>query len=119
MPTRAYTQTELSPNREWLVTWTGLLNGDDGAPFERPGFADRSVEVLGTFGAGGTCLIEGSIGGTAYYTLTDVANAALSRTASGLRQVTENTRLIRPRVSAGDGTTSLTVHLLVRSDGND
>jgi len=41
-----------------LVTWSGLLNGDDGAPVELPSHADRSVQVTGTFGAAGNVNIE-------------------------------------------------------------
>jgi hypothetical protein len=96
------------------VQWTPLLNGDSGAPFQMPGFADRSVQIRGTFGVGGTVLVEGSNDGVNYATLNDAQGAALSKTSAALSQISQTTKLIRPRVSAGDGTTSITVTLLAR-----
>lgn len=92
-----------------VYTWTGLANGDSGAAIEVFDYADLTVEVGGTLGTGGTCLWEGSNGGTAYATLHDPGGNALSLTAAGLRQVLEIARYQRPRVSAGDGSTSISV----------
>lgn len=97
-----------------IVEWTGLLNTDSGAPIELPNYADRSVQVTGTFGAGGTIVIEGSIDGTNYVTLTDPSSTAISKTAAFIEAVLENVRYIRPRVTAGDGTTSLTCTMLFK-----
>jgi hypothetical protein len=101
-------------NNAHFLQWTPLLNGDSGAPFPMPGFADRSVQITGTFGAGGTVLIEGSNDGTNYATLTDPQGVALSKTAAALSEISQIVKFIRPRVSAGDGTTSITVTLLAR-----
>jgi hypothetical protein len=90
-----------------------MPNGNDGEPFQNPGSADRSVQVTGTFGAGGTVVLEGSNDGTNYRTLTDPQGNALSFTSAGLEAIQEITRYVRPRVTAGDGTTSLTVTLCV------
>jgi len=56
-----------------LVKWAALGNGDTGAPFKFPRHTDRSVHVKGTFGAGGTCLIEASleVAPATYATLND------------------------------------------------
>jgi hypothetical protein len=97
-----------------FVQWTPLLNGDSGAPYSMAGFADRSVQVTGTFGAGGTVLIEGSNDGSTFVTLNDPQGVALSKTGAALQEISQITRFIRPRVSAGDGTTSITVTLLAR-----
>lgn len=117
MATRAINITPLS-NR-WnedchTAQWTGLLNTDDGVPLEQPSSNDRSVQVTGTFGSGGTVVIEGSNDGTNYQTLTDPQGNALSVTAARLKQISELTRFIRPRVTGGDGTTNLTVTMLIR-----
>lgn len=94
-----------------IRTWTPLTTTNaDGAPLAYSGFA-ASVQILGTFGVGGTVVIEGSNDGTNYVTLNDPAGAALSITAAGLKGIRENPAYIRPRVTAGDGTTSLTVTL--------
>lgn len=134
MATRSFT-VEIPVNHHggnirgvYIVTWAGLLNGDDGAPFVFPDKADKSVQVTGTFGAGGNLKIEGAnaqgyipslTGGTAltptYALLADPQGTALDITAAKIEQVLENTNVIRPRVSAGDGTTSLVCVLVCRT----
>jgi hypothetical protein len=99
-----------------LVTWEGLLfsSTDDGSPLEDPGFSDRSVQVVGTLGAGGSVRIEGSNDGVTYHVLTDPQGNALDIASLKIEAVTELTRYIRPRITAGDGTTDLDVILLAR-----
>lgn len=97
-----------------LYTWSGLLNGDTGQPVEVPGHADKTVQIEGTFGAGGTCVIQGSNDGTNYQSLTDPQGNAISKTAASIEMVAEHTRYIRPNITAGDGTTSLTVSLMAK-----
>ena len=118
MATRQYTVNPIKTygDRAHVLSWTGLLNGDDGAPVEMPGSADRSIQFLGTFGAGGTIVLEGSNDGTNYVTLTDPQGNAISKTAAAIEAVLELTRWVRPRVTAGDGTTALEAHLLVKRD---
>lgn len=99
------------------IQWAGLLNGDDGSPYANVSYADRSVQIKGTFGAGGTVVIEGSNdGGATYTTLADQGGTALSFTAVGIKQIRDLPGLIRPRVTAGDGTTALEVNLIARSN---
>lgn len=71
------------------------------ASLEFPELGEISVQVIGSFGAGGTVLIEGSNDGINYGTLTDPQGVALSLTAAGIKSVQQITRHIRPRVSAG------------------
>lgn len=115
MATRSLSDNERAGNGRGIV-WTGLLNGDDGEGFDPQTFADVSVHVHGTFGTGGTVLIEGSNQATpsSWATLADPQGNALSFTAEKIEQVLEGVRWIRPRVSAGDGTTSLTVSMWAR-----
>jgi hypothetical protein len=72
------------------ITWAGLTNGgpDSGQPVQRPALVDRSVQVTGTFGAGGTVVFEGSNDGVNYYTLTNPLGTAISVTTAGITQVT-------------------------------
>lgn len=101
-----------------VVTWTPLTTtNSDGQPFEAPGWADRAVQITGTFGAGGTIVLEGSLDGTNYVSLTDPQGNAISKTAASIEAVSELVRYIRPRVTAGDGTTSLTVTMIARRPG--
>ena len=97
-----------------VVEWAALANGDDGAPAELVNFADRTVQVAGTFGAGGSVTIEGSLDGVTYAALTDPQGNALTFTSARLETISEVVRYIRPRVTAGDGTTALTVRILFR-----
>lgn len=91
-----------------VVAWTPLANGDDGAAIQIPGWADRSIQITGTFGVGGTVVFEGSNDGVNYTSLRDPQGSLLSFTAAGLKAVLELTRYVRARVTAGDGTTSIT-----------
>lgn len=99
-----------------VVSWSTMTNSgsDVGSPIQMPGSADRSVQVTGTFGAGGTVAIEGSNDGTNYVTLNDPQGNALAVTTAKIEQILEMTRYIRPRITGGDGSTSLTVTLLLR-----
>lgn len=108
------------------ITWSSMANGDvgvgpDGATgkgFRSSEYSDRSIQVKGTFGVGGNVIIEGSNdGGTTWATLNDAFGNALGTiTAAGIKQITEMAEMIRPKVSAGDGTTSLTVILYARKN---
>lgn len=100
-----------------VVTWTGLTqaSSDDGDPFEMPGWPDRSVQVTGTLGTGGVVTIEGSNEAvpTTWAPLNDPQGNALAINSLRIEQILELTRWIRPRITAGDGATDLTVRLLV------
>lgn len=119
MPTIPFVAQEAGP-RARTLSWSPLTQtgADDGAAYSAFPFADRSIQVVGTFGAGGTLVIEGSnvpspsVAGD-WVTLTDPQGNPLSFTTARLEQVSEYTRWIRPRVTGGDGTTSLTVHMLI------
>lgn len=103
-----------------IVAWTGLLNGDYGKAVSVPALADRSVQMLGTLGAGGAITIYGSnkpdaneSADTDWWTLNDPqANALVISTFKG-ESIMEPTLWIRPKVTAGDGTTNLQIYLLL------
>lgn len=99
----------------WALANTDIGTGAGGNNVGMSGAADRSVQVFGTFGAGGTVVIEGSNdGGVTWATLHDPQGNALSFTAVAFRTIDEVSEMIRPRVSAGDGTTALTVAMVFR-----
>lgn len=100
---------ELTDHKYVSVAWGGLANGDDGTGALFAGVADKTVQVLGTFGSGGTVVIEGSMDGSTWAGLTDPQGDPLSFAAAGINTVLENPKFIRPNVTAGDGTTDLTV----------
>jgi hypothetical protein len=88
-------------------------SADTGAALEAPYLSDKSVQIQGTQGVGGAMLIEGSNDGTNYVTLTDPQGNALTMTTVGvIEQILENTRFIRPRATAGDGTTAYDIYIV-------
>jgi hypothetical protein len=101
------------------AVWTPLTTVNDvGAAVELHHFTDRSVQVVGTFGAGGSVSIEGSNdGGTTWKVLTDPQGNALTFTAAGLEAISEMTQKLRPHVTAGDGTTSLSIYVFSAGGG--
>lgn len=120
MATVNYTAIPLTPllcnDGVMLFSFTPLTTTNaDGQPIEHSRYADRSVTVTGTFGAGGSVRIEGSLDGTNYFPLTDPQGNALDITSAKIEAITEAVRYLRPRVTAGDGTTSLTVHIFFKA----
>jgi hypothetical protein len=98
----------------WQVQWPAMANGQTGVPVDLVEFSDRSVQVEGTFGSGGSVSIQGSNDLTNWETLRDPSSTALTFTTAGLHGILELTGQIRPNVTAGDGTTALTVTVVVR-----
>lgn len=96
------------------ATWTAMANGDTGAPVEAGDYADCSVQVTGTFGAGGSVTIEGSNDGTNFVALKDPYGNAMTLTSAGLIVLQQAVKHRRPHVTAGDGTTSLVVTMWAR-----
>ena len=95
-------------------SWTLVTSGDTGAPIPFAQWADRSVQMSGTWGAGGgTITWEGSNDGITYFALTDPQTTAIAKTADALEQVIEATLWARPRVSVAN-VTSVVVTLLAR-----
>jgi len=97
-----------------VVTWAPLANGDVGVTADYPRWADRNIQIFGTFGAGGSIKVEGSNDNSNWATLTDMGGATLVFTSAGVRMIQENVMWVRPSVTAGDGTTSLTAILVAR-----
>jgi hypothetical protein len=97
-----------------LVTWSGLQNGDTGAPMQEPEFSDRTVQIGGTFGAGGSVTLQGSNDGTNWAALTDPQGNAITKTVGAIETIAECPRYVRPNVTAGDGTTALVVAMWAR-----
>lgn len=95
------------------LKWT-LANGDTGAPVASAQWADRSIQVEGTFGAGGNLRWEGSNDGALFEVLSDPQGTALNVTSAKIKAITEVVAFARPNVTAGDGTTSIVVTLTAR-----
>lgn len=99
----------------YSVSWAALTTTNTtGTEISAVEYADRSVQVLGTFGVGGSITIQGSNDGANWVALTDPQGNAITKTAASIEAITELTRYIRPIVTAGDGTTSLTAVVVAR-----
>lgn len=98
----------------WIYQWV-LASGDSGAPITNDFLhsPDRSFQVEGTFGAGGAVVCEGSNDDVNFHTLHDPFANLLTFTSAGLSEITEVCDMLRPRVTGGDGTTSLTVTVVL------
>ena len=100
-----------------VAKWAGLhTTNDTGAPFLCPHYADKSIQVVGTFG-GATVTIQGSnmIDSPTYATLNDATGTALTITSACIKQILENTYWIRPYITGADANTNLDVYLLVET----
>jgi hypothetical protein len=112
MPTINFSKTDIAGNLGYV--WSNLAVSDTGDGALHGGTGDRTVQASGTFGAGGAVLIEGSLDGNNWFPLHDPQGVALSFTAAGLRAILEHVLMVRPRVTGGDGTTSITTIVNVR-----
>lgn len=79
-------------------------------------YADRSVQITGTFGAG-TLKMQGANDLTNYVSLTDPQGNAIEKTAATLEQIMEVTLGVKPVVTGGDGTTDIDITLIARRNG--
>lgn len=99
-------------------TWT-LANGDVGDVSKLGEYPDRTFQVDGTFGAGGSVTLRGSLVPNAdpnnpahWFNLHDFQGNELTFTAAGGGLIGENTLYVSPNCTAGDGTTAINVRIL-------
>lgn len=90
--------------------WPAMANGDDGeATSKLTRYADKTVQAVGTFGAGGNAQLQGSNDGSNWVALKDFEGSLINITAvNQLYLVAESPKFVRPVITAGDGTTSIT-----------
>ena len=98
-------------------TWASLANGDTGAWVDMGRYIEANVQVYGTFGSGGNCQMQGTNeSGTPSnpYTANDPQGNPLNIGTAKGEQVLEGPDRVRPSITAGDGTTDLTVIMRVK-----
>lgn len=98
------------PRGEAIIQWLGVKNGDTCAPYTSGvsvASADRSLQVEGVFGAGGSCQLEGSNDSTNFEILHDVALNTIIKTQASITQVLDKTYQTQPHITAGDVNTLL------------
>ena len=113
MADAAYTVTGRKPSPDAgysgdaaLITWTLNTTNTAGTAAQLGAFTDRAIQCVGTW-AGATVVLQGSMDGTNWVTLSDPQGTAVSMTSNGLQAVLEATAYVRPSLSGGDGTTSI------------
>lgn len=105
------------------IVWTGLDADDTGLPVKTAKYADKCVQIYGTFDTT-TVTMQGSCDERAdpdhvdhasavWFSLVDPQGNAIAKTAAGAEQVLENPLWIRPSVSGG-ASTSITVALVAK-----
>jgi hypothetical protein len=92
--------------------WTPVTEADTCAPVQFPQYADKSVQVAGTFGSSSTA-VQGTIDGTNFAALTDQGGTTIAITAAGIKQVLQNAYQIKP-VTTGGTSQSLTISMIFR-----
>ena len=74
---------------------------------------DKTVQVIGTFGASASIAIEGSNdGGTTWFACHNIGNNVIALTAAGAALIVGNPKLLRPNLSSGDGSTDVDVYIV-------
>lgn len=111
-----YQQIEKTTSYE-LIKWPAVDDGDVGAPYVRPGQADKTVHWDKATAFGGAVVFKGTLMGgdlaaARWITLTDPQGNALSKSANDLETVQENAYAYRPEGAAGAA--AVDVYLLVR-----
>ena len=117
----AYTKNVTPGAPREVVTWV-LANTDTGQPISLHDSSDKTVQIFGTFGSGGSVTMQGSNdprvltdpNNAVWFSLTDPQANAITKTAAAGEAILENPLYIRPNCTAGDGTTALTIILYAR-----
>ena len=95
------------------VTWATVTEADTCGPAALPEFADKSIQVFGSFGGTSVALHGSNDGGTTFAALNIPAGTAIAITTASIKQVLENTEQIKP-VLTGGTSTSISVVVLCR-----
>lgn len=115
MATVTPTQTQFQIDHE-AYTWALTTANADGEPCRFQGSGDRTFQVTGTFGSGGTIVLQGSLDGSNWFTLSDPSGDPVSFTSAGLAAVAESPIYVRPFVSAGTGVSVTAILAIRRND---
>ena len=94
------------------ASWTLTTADHTGSAIEFSEWSDKSIHVSGTWG-GATCILEGSNDGVDWQGLKNQASTAITFSSSGIMQVLETTRYVRPRLSVAGSGASVSVKLLI------
>lgn len=114
MAVKSATISDVSPNGDgsaMQVVWAAATSADTFAAVKMPGFSARSVSIQGTFGSA-TVVVNGSIDGTNFSGLTNMAGTALSKTSAFCGGISDAVLYYQPAASGGGGSQSLVLSML-------
>lgn len=94
------------------VTWTPITSADTCTAIALPEYTEKSIQALGTFGSGNVAVHGSNDAGVTFAALNDPAGTVIDITAAGIKKILEPTEYIKPVVTTGDGTQSLTLVVL-------
>lgn len=105
-----------------IVTWSLLTTTNNyGSAVRLPGWADRSVQLTGTLSAAGAVTMYGSnvfspnaANDDDWAILNDAQGDPIVLNSLRIEAIIEVPLWVRPKITAGDGSTSLTVRMLLR-----
>ena len=95
------------------ATWVFATEADTASAIVLPEFADKSVQVFGTFGTVHIAMHGSNDAGTTFAALNDPSGTVIDIAAAKIKAILENTEQIKPVVTAGTGG-PLTVVMLAR-----
>ena len=117
---------QLTPNgRGETFQWLPLTNSgsDSGTPVELADYRSFAVQAItgaSTAGVGANLIMEGSVDGVNWAPLVALNGTAIAITTANIaaycKSNVETVRYVRPRVTAGDGSTSITVAIFCQRD---
>lgn len=96
-----------------IIQWPDVTSADTCAPVELCKYSDRSFQLSGTLGPA-TISLDGSLTGDVYETLLDHNGVPVSLDCNGVRQLSVLTRYAKPVVTGADGTTSVTITVMMK-----
>lgn len=97
-----------------LHVWNLTTADATGESMNAPGASDRTVQFIGTNWGSATAILEGSLDGTNFFTLTDGPGNDISFTNDGGEMIAENVLFLRPQLSVGGTLAVIQVRLLSR-----
>lgn len=112
MAVRVLTQTKTGFGYTKLSWATALLNGDTGDVAIVGEYPWMSVCVQGTLGSGGSCQMEASYDGGTTWAVVGGPVTSFGGQSAVVVVLQGPFDKIRPHVTAGDGTTSLTFYVI-------
>lgn len=97
----------------YRIIWSGVTESDTCAPVAMSGYADKSIQVFGTFGGGSVALQGSNDSGTTYAPLNDAGGTVIAITSAKIKSVLENTEWMKPVISGGSSQ-SLSIAMVTR-----